>query len=609
MARVSLVRATHSDVRMKGAPMADEDLPARDPWWVARQKVSLDELSAAGEALWWLQNSPQDNTTRLMRLVAGRTPSPVSPPGFNVGGWLHGYGGGSYAVSSRTAWLAGGSDSGLYRLDIATGILKAVRGRDGFLYGDLRTCSAGLLAVRGDEDGDELILVDHGGERVQVLATSAGFLAGPHLRGQRLAYLEWDDDQAPWDSSRLAVARQISDGSFEQAKVIAGGAAESVVQPAWGPDGALYYMSDRSGWWNLYRWDEHGHQPVAPMDRDCAPAPWEAGYRSFAFLPDGKIALTVQYGLSHGLAVAGADRTTATVDIPLTSIKPYLAAMPGGLAVIGSAAARPPAVFSIDLTSGTATEASPTASLAGLQATASERCQLACGDRLRFLLHRPGADGPFPLIVRAHAGPTDEVRDRLDWTKEFFLAHGFAVAEVAYRGSAGLGRAFRTSLNGHWGTYDVQDCLTVADALLTGGIALPGAVFLSGSSAGGYTALQAACAPGSPLTAVTAISAIVDPAGWAVTAPRFQRPHARALAGPAGAVKADRVQVPVLLVHGRADDVAPAADAERLANELHARDPRHEGLFFDHVGHYLSAPEALAEALAAELAFYHQCLS
>jgi dipeptidyl aminopeptidase/acylaminoacyl peptidase len=588
--------------------MTDDDLPARDPWWVAQQKVSLDELSAVGEALWWLQDSPQYKTTRLMRM-AGGAPCPVSPPGFNVGGWLHGYGGGGYAISgSRTAWLAGGTDSGLYRLDLATGALEAGRGGDGFLYGNLRSCPAGLLAVRGWEGGDEIILVDHGGERIQVLTASAGFLGEPHLKGQELAFLEWDEDQAPWDGSRLVVARRRTDGSFEQGKVVAGGAAESVTQPVWGPGGGLYYMSDRSGWWNLYLWDGQRHQPVAPVDRDCAPAPWEAGYRSFAFLSGGRIALTVQHGLSHGLAVTGADRTTETVAVPLTSIKPYLAAGPGGLAVIGSAAARPPAVFGIDLTSGAAKEASPGLSAAGLQATVGERHQLPFGDRLQFLLHRPEGGGPFPLIVRAHAGPTDEVRDRLDWTKEFFVAHGFAVAEVAYRGSAGLGRAFRTSLNGNWGTYDVQDCLTVAGDLLAGDIALPGAVFLSGSSAGGYTALQAACVPGSLLTAVTAISAIVDPAGWAVTAPRFQRPHARTLVGPAGKVRADRVRVPVLLVHGRDDDVAPATDAERLASELRARDSPHEGLFFDGVGHYLSAPEALAEALQAELAFYLQLL-
>jgi dipeptidyl aminopeptidase/acylaminoacyl peptidase len=589
--------------------MTDDDLPAGDPWWVAQQKVSLDELSAVGEALWWLQDSPHDRTTRLMRL-AGGAPSPVSPAGFNVGGWLHGYGGGGYAVSGgRTAWLTGGTDSGLYRLDLATGALEAIRGGDGFLYGNLRSCPAGLLAVRAGEGGDEIILVDRGGERIQVLTASAGFLGEPHLKGQELAFLEWDEDQAPWDGSRLVVARRRTDGSFEQGEVVAGGAAESVTQPVWGPDGGLYYMSDRSGWWNLYLWDGQRYQSVAPIDRDCAPAPWEAGYRSFAFLSDGRIALTVQHGLSHGLAVTGADGTTGTVAVPLTSIKPYLTAVPDGLAVIGSAAARQPAIFGIDLISGTVKQASRGLSAAGLQATVGERHQLPYGDRLQFLLHRPEGGGPFPLIVRVHAGPTDEVRDRVDWTKEFFVAHGFAIAEVAYRGSAGLGRAFRTSLNGNWGTYDVQDCLTVAGDLLAEGTALPGAVFLSGSSAGGYTALQAACVPGSLLTAVTAISAIVDPAGWAMTAPRFQRPHARTLVGPAGKVRADRVRVPVLLVHGRDDDVAPAADAESLASELRARDSRHEGLFFGGVGHYLSAPEPLAEALAAELAFYRRFLS
>lgn len=589
--------------------MADGDLhPAADPQWVARQRIALDELSAAGGALWWLQSSPHDTATRLVRLADG-APSPVSPPGFSVGGQLHGYGGGSYAVSGSTVWLAGGAGSGLYRLDLATGAIKAVRDGDGFRYGDLRSCPGGVLAVRGCEDGDELVLVGHGGQHVQVLAASPGFLGAPQMRGDQLAFLEWDDDQAPWDGSRLTVARITPDGPAEQAKVIAGGAAESVVQPAWGPDGSLYYMTDGSGFWNLHRWDGRVHRPVAPVDRDCAAAPWEAGYKSYAFLPGGRIALTVQQGLSHGLALARADGTAQEVGAPLTYVKPCLAATPGGLAVIGSAPSDPPAVYGIDPASGAAAAASPAAA-GGVRATAGEARRLPGGSQLRFALYRPegAGSGRLPLIVRAHPGPTDEVRDRLDWTREYFLAHGFAVAEPAYRGSAGLGRAWRTSLNGHWGDYDVQDCLAVAGALLGEGTARPGAVFMSGASAGGYTALQAACVPGSPLTAVTAISAITDPVSWAGTAPRFQRPHARSLAGPAGPVRSGRVRVPALLVHGRADDVAPAGDAERLAGELRALDPRHRGLFFDGAGHYL-AGGALAEALAAELAFYRLFLS
>jgi len=264
--------------------MPDEENAARDPLWVARQKVSLDELTAADGALWWLQGWPQDGTTRLVRQAGHDVPSPVTPQGFSVGGWLHGYGGGSYAVHGGTCWVISGEDSGLYQLDTVTGALDLVLAGDGFLYGDLHVCPLGVLAVRGSEDGDELILVDCNGKQAQTLVKSAGFLAAPCFRAGRVAFLEWDADQMPWDGSRLHAASLTADGSVTQAQTFAAGTAESVVQPAWGPDGNLYYMSDRSGWWNLRRWDGRHDEAVTRLEYDCAPAPWEAGYRSFAFL-------------------------------------------------------------------------------------------------------------------------------------------------------------------------------------------------------------------------------------------------------------------------------------------------------------------------------------
>jgi hypothetical protein len=318
--------------------MADEEQAAGDPSWVARQKLSLDELTATGGALWWLQGWPQDGTTRLMRQAEREAPAPVTPRGFSVGGWLHGYGGGSYAARGGACWVISGGDSGLYRLDLATGALDRLLAGDGFLYGDLCACPLGILAVRGSEDGDELILVDHDGKQAQVLVKSAGVLAAPCLGEGRLAFLEWDADQMPWDGSRLQVAPLAADGSVAQPVVIAGGAAESVVQPAWGPDGDLYYLSDRSGWWNLRRWDGRRDETVTRLEDDCAPAPWEACYRSFAFLPGRRIALTARHGLSQDLVVVEADGATARPTVPLSSVKPYLAAAAGRLAVIGAAA-------------------------------------------------------------------------------------------------------------------------------------------------------------------------------------------------------------------------------------------------------------------------------
>ncbi len=105
----------------------------------------------------------------------------------------------------------------------------------------------------------------------------------------------------------------------------------------------------KGGWWNLRRWDGRRDEAVTRLEDDCAPAPWEAGYRSFAFLPGGRIALTARHGLSQDLVVAEADGATARPGVPLASVKPYLAAVAGQLAVIGATAAEQPSVLEIDL--------------------------------------------------------------------------------------------------------------------------------------------------------------------------------------------------------------------------------------------------------------------
>ncbi|MEU3559885.1 prolyl oligopeptidase family serine peptidase [Kitasatospora sp. NPDC006786] len=230
-------------------------------------------------------------------------------------------------------------------------------------------------------------------------------------------------------------------------------------------------------------------------------------------------------------------------------------------------------------------------------------------DRVSFLLHRPaGTAAPVPLLVRAHPGPTDDVPLRLDWTTQFFVSHGFAVADVLYRGSTGRGRAFRQALHGHWGEYDVEDCAAVAEHLRSAGVALPGAVFISGASAGGYTALQAASRPG-PFAGATATSAIIDPARWELSVPEFQRPHAAVLRGPAGAVAPERIRCPVLAIHGTADTITSAKEAMQFAQDLAALGGGHDSLLLDGGDHYLSAPAAREQALRAELDFYRRLMS
>ncbi|WP_181442323.1 prolyl oligopeptidase family serine peptidase [Streptomyces tateyamensis] len=585
--------------------MADEVSGPLDAAWVARKKTSYDELTFAEGALWWIQSDPESGgARRLVRLGDDLEPRPQTPADISVGGWLHAYGGGSYAVGPENLWVVGAEDSKVYRIVPDEVPRAAVPDADDFRYGDLHYSQGVLLAVRGNESGDEIVEVAADGSQVRVLVSSTGFLAAPRLHGDALAYLEWDADRMPWDSSRLHVVRRPGRGT-----VVAGSENESVVQPLWGPDGALYFLSDRTGWWNLYSWDGTVRS-VAPIEADCAPAPWEAGYQSFAFLPDGVIVLTVHDGFQTRLVILGPDGSQAMPEAGLTSIKPYIAAYGGQVAVIGSTPFSAPSLRLLDL-AGAAQEI--TAASAAHNAVVRPMLRGAkLDDRVvRYLFHPPTGgsdDSAAPLIVRAHPGPTDDVPMRLDWTVQYFTSRGFAVAEVAYRGSTGQGRAFRQALHGHWGEYDVADCEAVAEQLLADGVARPGAVFITGASAGGYTALQAACRVG-PFTAATATSAIVDPVRWTTTAPRFQRPHARALAGPAGPVHANMIALPVLLIHGTEDGIAPVADAQHLAAGLAARRHDCEAVILAGVGHYLSSSTSLQAALEAELGFYERVMN
>ncbi|GIH68781.1 S9 family peptidase [Sphaerimonospora thailandensis] len=589
---------------------------ALDAARVAERLVSVDGLTCAQGALWWLQSDPRHSgATRLMRWTLATGPEAVTDPRFSVGGWLHAYGGGAFAATGHGIWVVGndgalnivGPDSGVPELVLTPRTADAA-------YGDLFAAGDFLLAVRGGEDGDAIVEVDLRTRAERVLVRAPGFLGAPRLHNGHLAYLKWDADRMPWDASCLLLAEHRPGRELGPSQPLAGGADESVVQPVWGPDGTLYFISDRTGWWNLYAWRDAAVRALAPMNSDCAPAPWEAGYQSYAFLTGGRTVLTVRQGARTQLVLREPDGTLKELCPELTSAKPYAASLGDQLAVIAAESVTTPAVWLIS--PGAGRTAAAATRLVGedspCAAKPPQRRVLArAGAPVDYLLHLPAeaTRGPVPLLVRAHPGPTDSATERLDLTVQYFVGHGFAVADVDYRGSTGRGRAYRQALYGHWGTFDADDCQDVARALVDESTARAGAVFLTGASAGGYTALQAARRAGSPFAGVTAVSAITDPARWANSVPRFQRAHALALAGPAGAVEAKDIDLPVLMIHGTGDTVAPADDVRQLAAALREAGTDHETLFLDGAGHYLSEPSSRRAALEAELAFYRRLMS
>lgn len=577
-------------------PVLAEDLTGR--------ALSVDWLSSRAGAVWWVESSAEAGDAVLMsRPAGGGSATPVAE---GVGNGLHAYGAHPYAVTSGGVVVTRPDDGQVW--DVTTNArLTEVSDQHGDLHVDLdRVC-----CVRETGEEDQLLVIDPATGAVDVVHR-APFLAAPRLRGHRLAWTQWGDDVMPWDAAEIWAGTYRPGRLVVDAHRIAGGRDEAAHQPQWGPDGHLYLLTDRTGWWNLHRWagaprsgDLH---PVAPVAAECGAAPWEAGYSSYTFLRDGRIAIIAENGPRGRILLADAGGKVDELVTPFTSFKPFLAPTEHGLAVLGATPGAGPRVADLHTDGSGTIEIIRSGGPPPYAAPIPQLLTVESAEPLTVLVH-PAVDhhATPPLIVRAHPGPTDNNRLRLDEEVQFFTSRGYTVAEVDYRGSTGYGRHFRTVLNGRWGELDVEDCITVATHLITIGRARADAVFITGASAGAYTALRAVSRPDTPFALAVARSAIVHPNRWARTAPRFQRAHAATLAHRAADVDPAAVCRPVLLIHGSDDTVAPPSDAVELARALRARDLLVDLVDLPGVGHYLSGP-ALITALGQELAAYEKRL-
>lgn len=590
--------------------------------------VRYDAVQVAAGAVYWIEGRPDGDVLVRWRTDQGAV-EPL-PAGDWVGTGIYGYGGGAYHAVGDGVFYSRAADGSLAHSSVRR-VTTLVGADEHVWYGDLRwePPLQALLAVRETTrpggQVSQLVAAWPGASQPQVLAEGADFFAAPRASpdGRWLAWLTWDQPAMPWDATSLWLAELDPSGRPGPARRVAGDQAESVFCPQWSPEGCLHFVSDRSGWWNLYRHRDGRTEPVALADAEFGVAQWELGYSTYAFLPGGELAVIAQRGPQQQLLI-GHPTQLRPLELPYASIKPYLAAAGQRLALITASSTQPPAVATIDTATGQCRE------LAGGRASAEPAAGVSQPEAFTFPARdgqacyglyyppRPAQRRP-PLIVRAHPGPAANAALRLDHAVQFFTSRGFAVADVDYRGSTGYGRGYRQQLHRQWGVLDPRDCADAAARLAATGKADPARTVICGASAGGYTALRALLQPGHPFAAATATSAIIDPAAWRQAAPRFQARHADTLIGPwphaaptfrARSVlhHAARLRQPVLLIHGTADPITPASHARALADAAQAAGNPCAVLLLPGEGHTLRAAANIDKALHAELNHYQRAL-
>jgi dipeptidyl aminopeptidase/acylaminoacyl peptidase len=607
---------------------------------LAAAGVGLSQTALSDGAVYWVEGRPKEAGRQvIVRGDAFGDPADVTPAGFNARTKVHEYGGGDYCVYRGTVFFSDFDDQRLYRQDIAVDPVPLTPETDGrHRYADGRVTDDGSLVIcvrERHEDDDvvnELAVVPTDGGPVRTIVGGHDFFAAPRISsdGTRLAWLAWDHPQMPWDGTELWVGDLAGDGTVTGERLVAGGADESIFQPAWSPSGELHFVSDRTGWWNLYREHDGQAQALKPMSAEFGWPAWGFGAAMYAFLGDGRI--VCEYGLEGVQHLAVLDPGTGELldlDLPYTAIGwPELVAEGTHVAFIAGAPSLPNAVVTVDFTSRAVevlrvsedVEVDP-----GVLSVPRMITFPTEGGLEAFAHFYPPANAGFaapqgerpPLVVMSHGGPTAESTQGLDLRRQFFTSRGFAVVDVNYGGSTGYGRDYRRRLNGAWGVVDTMDCINAARYLADQGLVDPARMVIRGGSAGGYTTLCALVFH-DDFSAGASYFGLADLEPFATGGThKFESRYLDSLVGPypedADRYRArspihfaDMLSCPVILLQGLEDEVVPPHQAEIMVEALEAKGLPYAYLPFEGEQHGFRKAENIEAAYEAELSFYAQ---
>ena len=640
---------------------------------VAAQGLRLSAVALDGDDVYWVEGRPAEGGRNVVvrRSSDGRT-TDVIPPGFNARSRVHEYGGAPYVVADGVVFFSNFSDQRVYRIAASAGggphmPPVPIAGDGGCFYADfvIDTARRRLIAVREDhrasgEPVNTLVSISlDDGTAEEVIASGYDFYATPRLSpdGRRLAWLAWRHPQMPWDGTELWVADLSASGAVTNAICVAGGDAESIYQPGWSPDGVLYFVSDRDGWWKLYRLSATSATEAVmsdpPADAEFGRPHWVFGGATWCFAGPARIVASyTQRGRWH-LAVVdvasgtwragrpstapGGDAFTARhapaaaltgrhYEIGDLEPREWLTATGTDAVLIAASASMPDAVVRIDLDGGAQEilRASSTVAFDPADISVAEAFEFETrgGSPAHAFYYAPrnsrcaGPDGERPpLIAIGHGGPTTATTATLDLRIQFWTTRGFAVVDVNYSGSTGYGRAYRERLSGEWGIVDVDDMVNAARHLVIEGHADPHRLAIRGGSAGGYTALAALTFHPGAFAAAASYYGISDIEVLAHDTHKFESRYLDGLVGPYPAARdtyrarspihyVDRIACPLILFQGLEDKVVPPDQSRRMAEAVRERGLPVAYIEFEGEQHGFRKAETIVRSLEAELAFY-----
>jgi dipeptidyl aminopeptidase/acylaminoacyl peptidase len=596
--------------------------------------IGFAGLALDGGDVYWAEQRPaEDGRTAIVCRAADGTVADAIPRTFSARSRVHEYGGGAFAVRDGTVWFCNDADQRMWMVEPGAEP-RPLTPENKTRYADFSVDAARRRLV--------CVCEDHGGEgEPENLLVAVAFDGGvaPVHRGRdfyacprlspdrrRLAWICWDHPNMPWDGTELWLAEVADDGALANAKCVAGGADESIFQAEWSPDGVLHFVSDRSGWWNLYRCSGDEVLVVGEVN-DIAESGrplWQFGMTTYGFVDENTILkIEVCEGQWFMWLLDTESGHRRPLDLPFVDFD-HLCVTGGRAAFVATSHAKPAAVVRLDpvtlaheIIRRSADFRIDPEYVARGECIGFETADGSMAFAFRYMpanrdFRAPDGELP-PLIVKIHGGPTSQARLGLNLKTQYWTSRGFMVLDVNYRGSTGFGTAYRRKLDGQWGVADVEDCVAVARQYA--GTWVDGdRLVITGGSAGGYTTL-AALAFHDVFRAGASHYGVGDLTALAHDTHKFESRYLDRLIGPLPQAEelwrarspinhVDRLSCPVIFFQGLDDKVVPPNQAEAMVAALRAKGIPVAYVPFVGEGHGFRRAETIKRALEGELYFY-----
>lgn len=609
---------------------------------ITRAAPSLNFIQSYADDLYWVEGRPWEaGRNVIMRRESNGSITDLLPAPFSHYSRVHEYGGMAYALNDDHLYFVNATDQNIYKycLDNTTAP-QSITTNSSRRFADLIVDRQNqrLIAVCEEHNGNQepenylaSIALNSQTPAIEILVSGADFYAYPRISPDQsqLCWIEWEHPNMPWDATQLWQATISNGNLIEQKRVAGGDNDQSIFQPHWSPDNRLYYVSDITNWWNIYRLENGIGTPVLQMEAEFATPLWQLGMTTFDFIDANTIAcIWTDNGIWHSGFIDIASGVLTTAETPYSSMQ-AVACHQGSIYFVAGASVLASQIAGVSLQGHvTPIYAPATVDLDEADLAQPESILFTSGEnqQVHAFYYPPtsarycGDEHELPLVIAmCHGGPTGATSSGLNLKIQYWTNRGFAVVDINYRGSVGFGRTYRQALEGAWGIADVEDTQRAMTYLASQQKIDPERCLIRGGSAGGYTVLSALTFTDT-FKAGASLYGIGDLETLAKDTHKFESRYLDSLIGPYPERRdiylerspihhADGLNCPVIFLQGLEDKVVPPNQAEMMVKLLKDKGIKVGYVTFADEGHGFRKANNIIRAIEAELAFYRDVFS